>query len=98
MLGKTAGLEIDERGGIRVDEQMRASNPDIFTVGDAIEFKGFVMGERSFVTLAGPANRQGRAVVRPMLLPGATSVFAVRRVPPSSDSSEPKSPEPVSMK
>ena len=59
-LAKTAGLEIGERGGIRVDDQMRTSNPDIFAVGDAIEVKDFVTGEWSLVALAGPANRQGR--------------------------------------
>jgi NADPH-dependent 2,4-dienoyl-CoA reductase/sulfur reductase-like enzyme/rhodanese-related sulfurtransferase len=59
-LAKTAGLTIGERGGIRVDEQMRTSDPDIFAVGDAIEVKDFVTGEWSLVALAGPANRQGR--------------------------------------
>ncbi len=41
-LAKSAGLEIGERGGIRVDEHMRTSDPDIFAVGDAIEVKDFV--------------------------------------------------------
>ena len=59
-LAKSAGLQIGERGGIRVDEQMRTSNPDIFAVGDAIEVKDVVTGESSLVALAGPANRQGR--------------------------------------
>jgi NADPH-dependent 2,4-dienoyl-CoA reductase/sulfur reductase-like enzyme/rhodanese-related sulfurtransferase len=59
-LAKTAGLEIGERGGIRVDDQMRTSDPDILAVGDAIEVKDFVTGEWSLVALAGPANRQGR--------------------------------------
>ena len=59
-LAKTAGLAIGERGGIRVDEQMRTSNPDIFAVGDAIEVRDFVTGEWSLIALAGPANRQGR--------------------------------------
>ena len=59
-LAKTAGLEIGERGGIRVDEHMRTSDPDIFAVGDAIEVKDFVTGQWSLVALAGPANRQGR--------------------------------------
>jgi len=59
-LAKTAGLEIGERGGIRVDDQMHTSNPDIFAVGDAIEVKDFVTDEWSLVALAGPANRQGR--------------------------------------
>ncbi len=59
-LAKAAGLDIGERGGIRVDDQMRTSDPDIFAVGDAIEVKDFVTGQWSLVALAGPANRQGR--------------------------------------
>ena len=59
-LAKSAGLEIGERGGIRVDQHMRTSDPDIFAVGDAIEVRDFVTGQWSLVALAGPANRQGR--------------------------------------
>jgi NADPH-dependent 2,4-dienoyl-CoA reductase/sulfur reductase-like enzyme/rhodanese-related sulfurtransferase len=59
-LARSAGLEIGERGGIRVDDQMRTSDPDIFAVGDAIEVRDFVTGQWSLVALAGPANRQGR--------------------------------------
>jgi NADPH-dependent 2,4-dienoyl-CoA reductase/sulfur reductase-like enzyme/rhodanese-related sulfurtransferase len=59
-LAKMAGIEIGERGGIRVDDQMRTSDPDIFAVGDAVEVKDFVTGEWSLIALAGPANRQGR--------------------------------------
>ena len=59
-LAKMAGLQIGERGGIRVDEQMRTSDPDIFAVGDAVEVKDFVTGQWSLIPLAGPANRQGR--------------------------------------
>ncbi len=59
-LAKAAGLEIGRRGGIRVDEHMRTSDPDIFAVGDAVEVKDFVTGEWSLIPLAGPANRQGR--------------------------------------
>jgi len=59
-LAKAAGLEIGALGGIRTDEQMRTSEPDIFAVGDAVEVRDFVTGEWSLVALAGPANRQGR--------------------------------------
>jgi NADPH-dependent 2,4-dienoyl-CoA reductase/sulfur reductase-like enzyme/rhodanese-related sulfurtransferase len=59
-LAKLAGLEIGERGGIRVNDQMITSDPDIFAVGDAVEVKDFVTGEWNLVALAGPANRQGR--------------------------------------
>ena len=61
-LAKMAGLTIGERGGIRVDDQMRTSEPDIFAVGDAVEVKDFITGEWSLIPLAGPANRQGRIV------------------------------------
>ena len=59
-LAKMAGIEIGVRGGMRVDENMRTSNPDIFAVGDAVEVKDFMTGEWALIPLAGPANRQGR--------------------------------------
>ncbi len=59
-LAKNAGLEIGALGGIRVDDQMRTSDPDIFAVGDAVEVKDIITGEWSLLALAGPANRQGR--------------------------------------
>jgi NADPH-dependent 2,4-dienoyl-CoA reductase/sulfur reductase-like enzyme/rhodanese-related sulfurtransferase len=59
-LAKMAGIEIGQRGGIRVDEHMRTSNPDIFAVGDAVEVRDFVTGQWTLIPLAGPANRQGR--------------------------------------
>ena len=59
-LAEMAGIEVGELGGIRVDDQMRTSDPDIFAVGDAVEKKDCMTGEWSLVALAGPANRQGR--------------------------------------
>jgi rhodanese-related sulfurtransferase len=59
-LAKMAGIEIGKLGGIRVDEHMRTSNPDILAVGDAVEVKNFVTGQWALIPLAGPANRQGR--------------------------------------
>ena len=59
-LAKSAGIELGQRGGIRVDDQMRTSNSDIFAVGDAIEVKDVVTGQWTLCALAGPANRQGR--------------------------------------
>ena len=59
-LATMAGIEIGALGGIRVDDQMRTSDPDIFAVGDAIEVRDFVTGEWSLIALAGPANRQAR--------------------------------------
>ncbi len=64
-LAKAAGLEIGERGGIRVDNQMRTSDPDIFAVGDAVEVKDFVTA--SGALLRWLAQRTGRAASPPML-------------------------------
>jgi NADPH-dependent 2,4-dienoyl-CoA reductase/sulfur reductase-like enzyme/rhodanese-related sulfurtransferase len=61
-LAKMAGIEIGKLGGMRVDEHMRTSDPDIFAVGDAVEVKNFVTGQWGLIPLAGPANRQGRIV------------------------------------
>ena len=59
-LARMAGIEVGELGGIRVDEHMRTSDPNIFAVGDAVEVRDFVTGEWSLIALAGPANRQAR--------------------------------------
>jgi NADPH-dependent 2,4-dienoyl-CoA reductase/sulfur reductase-like enzyme/rhodanese-related sulfurtransferase len=61
-LAQEAALEIGPLGGIRVDDQMRTSDPVIFAVGDAVEVRDFVTGRPALVALAGPANRQGRVV------------------------------------
>jgi len=59
-LAKDAGLELGSRGGIRVDESMKTSDPCIWAVGDAVEVRDTVTGEFCLVPLAGPANRQAR--------------------------------------
>jgi len=55
-----AGLEAGLRGGIRVNDHLQTSDPDIYAVGDAIEVRDFVTRESAQIPLAGPANRQGR--------------------------------------
>lgn len=59
-LAKEAGLEIGQRGGIKVDEYLRTSDESIYAVGDAIEVKDYVNGSDTLIPLAGPANKQGR--------------------------------------
>ncbi|HVJ82218.1 MAG TPA: FAD-dependent oxidoreductase, partial [Planctomycetia bacterium] len=59
-LAAAAGLELGPRGGIRVDEFLVTSDPDILAVGDVVETSDFITGQRTQVPLAGPANRQGR--------------------------------------
>jgi len=59
-LAQDAGLEIGALGGIRVDPQMRTSDPAIWAVGDAVEIRDWVTGQWTLIPLAGPAARQGR--------------------------------------
>jgi NADPH-dependent 2,4-dienoyl-CoA reductase/sulfur reductase-like enzyme/peroxiredoxin family protein/TusA-related sulfurtransferase/rhodanese-related sulfurtransferase len=59
-LAKNCGLELGEKGGIRVDEFMKTSDESIYAVGDVSETVDFITGERASYQLAGPANKQGR--------------------------------------
>ncbi len=61
-LARDAGLKLNERGGIVVDEHMRTNDPSVYAVGDVIEVEDFVFKGRTMVPLAGPANKQGRIV------------------------------------
>ncbi len=61
-LAKAAGLELGVKGSILVNDRMETSVPDIYAVGDAVQVKNFVTGEDDLISLAGPANRQGRIV------------------------------------
>lgn len=61
-LAKVAGIELGLRGGILVDEHYETSQKDIFAVGDAIVVKQEITGQDALISLASPANRQGRQV------------------------------------
>lgn len=59
-LAREAGLALNPRGAIVVDEELRTSDPYIFAAGDAVETSDYVTGRRTQTPLAGPANKQGR--------------------------------------
>jgi NADPH-dependent 2,4-dienoyl-CoA reductase/sulfur reductase-like enzyme/rhodanese-related sulfurtransferase len=59
-LAVDAGLKIGEARGIWVNEYLQTSDPDIYAVGDAIEFANPITGKSMNTYLAGPANKQGR--------------------------------------
>jgi NADPH-dependent 2,4-dienoyl-CoA reductase/sulfur reductase-like enzyme/rhodanese-related sulfurtransferase len=61
-LAVDAGLEIGSAGGIKVDDQMRTSSPDIYAVGDAAEKVSALTGQSQMIWLANIANRHGRLV------------------------------------
>lgn len=62
VLASDAGLPVNDRGGIQVNEYMQTADPSIYAIGDAIEVKDYVLQSQAFIPLAGPANRQGRLV------------------------------------
>ena len=59
-LAKTAGLALGMKGSILVNDRMETSVPDIYAVGDAVQVKHAVTGQNVLLSLAGPANKQGR--------------------------------------
>ncbi len=59
-LAKNAGLTLGIKDSIVVNDRMETSYPDIYAVGDAVQIKHFVTGNNTLISLAGPANKQGR--------------------------------------
>ena len=83
-----AGLAVGERGGIRVDDQFRTSDPDVYAIGDAVEKVDAIDDSASLVPLAQTANLQGRRVAdiimgrpaygRPVLGTAIVGVFGLQ--------------------
>ena len=61
-LAREAGLELGIKGSIVVNDRMETSVPDIYAAGDAVQVKHYVTGENALISLAGPANKQGRII------------------------------------
>ena len=61
-LAKEAGLKLGVKGSIVVNDRMETSAPDIYAAGDAVQVKHFVTGSEALISLAGPANKQGRII------------------------------------
>lgn len=59
-LAKDAGLDLGVKGAIAVSDNMQTSDEDIYAVGDAVEVKNFISKDKAVITLAGPANKEGR--------------------------------------
>lgn len=60
ILAKDAGLTLNAKGGIVVDEYLQTSENDIYAVGDVIEVDNYVSKDKTMIPLAGPANKQAR--------------------------------------
>ena len=61
-LAQEAGLIVNARNALVVNEYLQTNDPDIYAVGDAILVKQFTTRQEAYIPLAGPANRQGRLV------------------------------------
>lgn len=61
-LAEEAGLEIGEMGAIKVDGNYLTNDKDIYAVGDAIEVYHRLLHKPTRLALAGPAQKQARAV------------------------------------
>jgi len=72
-LALKAGLTIGPAKGIWVNEYLQTSDPDIYAVGDAIEFKNPITGQPMITYLAGPANKQGRICANNVVLGNTTT-------------------------
>ncbi|MBQ7144241.1 MAG: FAD-dependent oxidoreductase [Oscillospiraceae bacterium] len=59
-LAKAAGVALGMKGAIAVNDRMETSAPDVYAVGDAVSVRHSVSGEEAVISLAGPANKQGR--------------------------------------
>lgn len=60
-LAKDAGLELNERGAIKVDANYRTNDENIYAVGDAIEVFNALTHKPMSLVLAGPAQKEARA-------------------------------------
>lgn len=61
-LAVSAGLEVGNRGHIRVNKNLETSKPHIYAIGDVIESEDLIFGELFSLALASPANRQARVL------------------------------------
>jgi len=72
-LARDAGLEIGTTGAIKVDQQMRTSDPDIYAAGDCVECQDLLTGKSCYVPLGSTANKQGRVAANSLC--GRTDTF-----------------------
>ncbi|HOX42653.1 MAG TPA: FAD-dependent oxidoreductase [Myxococcota bacterium] len=61
-LARAAGLALGPFGGLRVDAQMRTSDPSVFAAGDCVETPHLMLAEPRFMPMGSTANRQGRVL------------------------------------
>ena len=61
-LAREMGLAIGETGAIKVDAQMRTSDPDIYAGGDCVENVNRITGGPIYAAMGSTANKHGRVI------------------------------------
>lgn len=61
-LAKSAGLALGIKDSILVNDRLETSVPDVYAAGDAVQVRHAVTGQDALISLAGPANKQGRII------------------------------------
>lgn len=74
-LAKGCGLDLNERGGVKVDAYMQTSYADIYAVGDVVEVEEFIGKGKAMIPLAGPANKQARICANHIAGSGKTEKY-----------------------
>jgi len=82
-LARAAGLDVAPWGGIKVNQRLQTSDPDIYAAGDCIAVTSLVTGRETFAPLGSLANREGRIVGdnlagRPSLFKGVCGSFIMK--------------------
>ena len=82
-LAKEAGLELTPRGGIKVDERLATSDPNIYAGGDCVEIQHLLTGKAGYFPSGSLANREGRVIGSNLagenaVFDGAVGTFAVK--------------------
>jgi len=61
-LARACGLEVSERGAVKVNDRLQSSDPDIYAGGDCVEVRHLITGEPAYFPSGSLANRQGRVI------------------------------------
>ena len=73
-LAQAAGIEVGERGAIRVTRQMETNLPDIYAAGDCAETWHRLLSRSTYMPLGSTAHKQGRIAGENAV--GGTRAFA----------------------
>ncbi|MFH1699099.1 MAG: FAD-dependent oxidoreductase [Candidatus Zixiibacteriota bacterium] len=83
LLANECGLEIGETGGIKVDENLRTSDANIYAGGDCIESINQITKKPFYIPMGSLANRHGRVIAEnivgnQMTYPGSLGTFLIK--------------------